>query len=273
MIRDDPGERLFFFRPEALAGAEVMSAYGSLQPWHIFHETYAFCACRTAAAGWRYRRGSHFLNDGSIMLLEPGEVHRNTTVHKRSDFKLLLISPHMFAEAARELDIVGTPHFGPAQIDDARLFETIYRLSAAVESGDTLLHQQSLMADCMRRLLGHAESKPRSPERGQEHRAVARIKLYLEDLCHEAVTLDELSANAGVSRFRLIHAFTREVGLPPHAYQIHVRIERARLLLWRGMSVTDVAAELGFSDQSHFTRHFTRIMRITPGEYARVGSI
>jgi len=46
-------------------------------------------------------------------------------------------------------------------------------------------------------------------------------------------------------------------------------VERARELLRKGMNSGQVAALVGFSDQSHFTPHFKKIMRVTPSEYAR----
>jgi AraC-like DNA-binding protein len=80
---------------------------------------------------------------------------------------------------------------------------------------------------------------------------------------------DELSAIAGLSPFHLVRSFTRRFGLPPHAYQIHVRVERARALLTTGMPPVQVASSVGFADQSHFTRHFRRINNVTPANYAR----
>lgn len=271
MIRDDPGERLHFFRTERLPGVEVLAAYGSFQPWHVYHENYAFCACRTATSEFRYRHRTHSLDNGSLMLLEPGELHFNTVVHRRSDFKAVFISPAQFERVAQELEIPGTAHFRFAENKDPQSFAAIYALSEAIEAGDTALRQQWLLDVCVRRLLHFAERKPIAAG-GYEHRAVARAKAYLEEKCEEAVTLDELAAVAGVSRFRLAHAFSKEVGIPPHAYQLHVRIARAQSLLMRGMPQADVAAELGFTDQSHFSRHFKRIWRVTPGEYATAAS-
>jgi AraC-like DNA-binding protein len=60
------------------------------------------------------------------------------------------------------------------------------------------------------------------------------------------------------------------VGVPPHAYQIQLRIARARHLLALGMPPSAVAAEVGFHDQSHFIRHFKRVLHVTPGEFAAV---
>jgi AraC-like DNA-binding protein len=61
--------------------------------------------------------------------------------------------------------------------------------------------------------------------------------------------------------------FEREVDLPPHAYLESVRIRQAQRLLAHGEPIAQVAAELGFSDQSHLTRRFTRLLGITLSHY------
>lgn len=101
-------------------------------------------------------------------------------------------------------------------------------------------------------------------------RAVECARAYLHEHYAEPVRLAELVRLTGVSRFHLAHLFTRYTGLPPHAYQIFVRIERARALLLAGVPAVEVAGQVGFADQSHFTRHFRRIWRVTPGSYLRM---
>lgn len=268
-MRDDPGERLTFLRPTGLPGAEMLSATGSLQGWHVFHERYEVCACRTAAAGWRYRDRSHFLDDGSLMLMEPGELHRNTSVHKRSDFKVLFFTPEMFAEAAWELGVPAVPHFRFAQVEDPRLFAAVYRLCEAVEQDAQALEQQSLLASCILRMLEYGERKAADAQVRNAKPAIERAKACLRERYNESVPLSDLAAVSGLSRFHLARTFAREVGVPPHAYQVHVRVERARAMIARGISPVDAAAATGFADQSHFNRHFKRIMRVTPGQYAR----
>ena len=58
-------------------------------------------------------------------------------------------------------------------------------------------------------------------------------------------------------------------GLPPHQYVIARRVERARQLLQAGtnLSLAEVALRAGFSDQSHFCRHFKRLVGVTPGRF------
>jgi AraC-like DNA-binding protein len=57
------------------------------------------------------------------------------------------------------------------------------------------------------------------------------------------------------------------VGITLREYQLQVRIDRAKSLLTRGMTVRQVAAETGFVDQSHLTRYFKRLVQTTPGSY------
>jgi AraC-like DNA-binding protein len=101
-------------------------------------------------------------------------------------------------------------------------------------------------------------------------RAIERAKHYLHDKFNESVSLDELAALTRLSRFHLVRAFALDTGIPPHAYQLTLRIERACVLLRAGVTAAETATQVGFADQSHFTRHFKRIRRITPGRYARM---
>jgi len=83
------------------------------------------------------------------------------------------------------------------------------------------------------------------------------------------VTLEALARHAGISAFHLCRVFRQTVGMTPHAYQTQVRVRHARSLLRAGLPITTVAAQTGFYDQAHLTRHFKRIVGLTPGRYLR----
>jgi len=82
------------------------------------------------------------------------------------------------------------------------------------------------------------------------------------------VELRSLSEQTGLSRFQLLRAFKRKYGLPPHAYHLRMRIGLAQGSLRAGSTLAAVAAEYGFFDQSHFSKHFKRVVGLTPGQYA-----
>src|SRR3954469_23813961 len=97
-----------------------------------------------------------------------------------------------------------------------------------------------------------------------------RVRLNEEGVRLE---LETLAQRAGLSRFHALRAFKRRYGLPPHAYQLCLRISRARCMLLAGAPAADVAVQCGFVDQSHFNRHFKRLVGMTPMQYAHTGGI
>ena len=101
---------------------------------------------------------------------------------------------------------------------------------------------------------------------------VSRARALLDERFTETIDLDALATHARLDKFRLCRAFREQVGMPPHAYVTHRRIARAQTLLARGMPQADVAASVGFYDQSLLHRHFKRIFRMTPGAFARAAA-
>ena len=269
MDREADVEKILYRRPAGLAGTEVWSASGVSRRWHVFHETYTFSTCIAGFASWRYRGSSYTLRHASNALIEPGETHVNTTVYQPGDFWVALVSPATIEGLAQECGLTSRPHFRPAQVDDPMVYRLFARFYLSVEADASVLEQQSRFVACMNFLFGHCTERTAALHAEcKANNATARAQAYLHDRFNEAVSLGELAAEAGLSRFHLLRAFSQRFGMPPHAYQIHLRIARARALLQAGMLSSLVAGEVGFSDQSHFTRHFKNIIGTTPRAYA-----
>jgi AraC family transcriptional regulator len=84
------------------------------------------------------------------------------------------------------------------------------------------------------------------------------------------VTLTELADACGVSASHFSQAFKRTVGCPPHQWLIAQRVERAKeLLLNTKQSLSDISLATGFTDQSHFTRAFSRRIKVSPAIWRR----
>jgi AraC-like DNA-binding protein len=81
------------------------------------------------------------------------------------------------------------------------------------------------------------------------------------------LTLASLAAETATSRYQLLRAFARELGLTPHAYIVQQRLALARRLIRAGSTLVDAASAAGFSDQSHLTRVFARQFGVTPARY------
>jgi AraC family transcriptional regulator len=100
--------------------------------------------------------------------------------------------------------------------------------------------------------------------------ALRRVRAYIDDHIGERISLDELAREAGVTRFHFARQFRLSTGESPMGYVRRLRVERSKSILQAGnSSISDVAARLGFSDQSHFTRIFGRLVGVSPGNFAR----
>jgi len=116
-------------------------------------------------------------------------------------------------------------------------------------------------------------SAPRPPESGRDG-ALPQGKLravveYIEEHLGVGPTLEQLAAVAHLSPYHFARQFKTATGLPPHQYVIARRVERAKQLLQGGcdLSLAQVAAHAGFSDQSQLSHHFKRLVGVTPGQF------
>jgi transcriptional regulator GlxA family with amidase domain len=103
---------------------------------------------------------------------------------------------------------------------------------------------------------------------GRQHPAVTRVVDYLEASAGP-VSLDSLAGLVQLSKSHLVRLFRTQMGLPPHAYLLRIRISRACSFLAAGMPIAEAAHAAGFADQSHLTRHFKYYLGLTPGAYVR----
>ena len=114
---------------------------------------------------------------------------------------------------------------------------------------------------------------PHQPAR-QPNGALLRERLravveYIEEHLDAGPTLEQMAAVAHLSPYHFARQFKAATGLPPHQYVILRRVERSKRLLQSTdeHSLAEIAAEAGFSDQSQFSRHFKRLVGVTPGQF------
>lgn len=108
----------------------------------------------------------------------------------------------------------------------------------------------------------------------RQHRPGAfspRLRRTILDYIHEnlanTIALDDLAALAGLSSYHFARRFKADLGMAPHSYVVSRRVERAeRLLKHSRVPLKLVAAECGFTDQSHLSRVFRRVRGVTPNE-------
>lgn len=100
---------------------------------------------------------------------------------------------------------------------------------------------------------------------------LSRAKELLADNLRKTLSLPEVAAQVGLSVAHFSRAFKISTGQAPHAWLQERRLDRARSLLARDVSLAEIAMACGYADQSHFSRLFKRATGIGPGAYRRLG--
>ncbi len=247
-----------FWHPPGLRGitlARGIAVHRSF-PLH-WHDEYQMVLIEKGAGEAFYRGATHPNPPSSLLILHPGEMHSNrATVAAGCTHRSINIAVHWAS---------GAPYFPPV-VFDADLIASFSRLHRACEASAPLLERESRIVEFLAGLSARYAA-PVPVSRAGNRRAVRLVRDYLAAHAAENPSLETLAAIAGLSRFHLLRLFRADTGIPPHAWLKHVRILRARRLLAEGQPIADVAAETGFADQSHLTRHFKALVGVTPGSY------
>jgi AraC-like DNA-binding protein len=202
-----------------------------------------------------------------VIMANPGEMHDGIPLDgKVRGWRMLYFDPALIGHEVEEEIAGGIEVVRPVARDPllAQNFSQLF-VSLTAPDPDDLAQEENLIRALARVLRCHGAQRPsgNSCPSPSIAKAIRRLNSALE----ESVSLAELAALVGVSRFRLLRGFVREIGITPHAYVMQRRICLAKQLLAAGETPAQAAAEAGFADQSHMTRAFVRYLGITPARY------
>ncbi|WP_372052803.1 AraC family transcriptional regulator (plasmid) [Tistrella mobilis] len=155
---------------------------------------------------------------------------------------------------------------------DDRLLALARLIATEVERPDPLhaLYGDGLAAALFIDLMAQQQRGVVRPRSRLTPRQLRRVTDFIEANCLRAIRLQELADLLGLSQSYLGQAFKAATGMAPHHWQMQARIRRAQELLQTGaVSLAEVAAQTGFSDQAHFTRVFKQVTGATPAAWRR----
>ncbi len=260
-------------RRDAETGIETIRAHFRGHAYDLHdHDELLVGVTEQGVQAFRCRRRLHTSTPGRVILIEPGEAHDGHSPAEDGFTYAMLYLPVPLLTARTDAlkglmpRTAGCLGFRDTLADDPGLASTILSAFLALHRGEGRLARDLSVDRLAARLAGHLAPPP-DRQRRRPDRAATLARELLHARMAEDVGLDELSAAAGVDRFRLNRAFRAAFGLSPHAYLVRLRLRAARRRLADGEAPALVAAEVGFADQSHLGRWFRRAYGLTPAAY------
>jgi AraC family transcriptional regulator len=262
------------------AGWEYLSLEYHLQPGYESPEHYA--SHYTLAIRLKSQSGlERWLGDchksencipGDVAVIPPQVTHKVSS-SQESEFIALCLDPKFVLNVAMEsvhpdaLEII--PHFSKP---DPLIYQIGLALKSALQSNKSAsrLYAESMATALSAHLLQHYSAPKhtlREYEGGLPKYKLQRVIEFIIDNLADNLMLGMMAQEVGMSQYHFARLFKQSTGLSPYQYVIHCRIERAKMLILQSkLKISEVASQVGFADQSQFTRHFKRLLGVTPKE-------
>lgn len=213
------------------------------------------------AVAYDLDRGHHDATTSTLTVLPPGIPHDGHPAVPGTSFRkrVLYLDADWLPESSR-----GRAAHAPT----LRATDTITaakRIHAALEHPEDLMVAEHWLLTVRDAVLAHLGD---APPVLHDAPLARRLRDLLDDRLTAPVTIAQAAAQLGAHPSHLVRSFSQSYGIAPHQYVISRRIDRARHLLVDGHRPAEVAALAGFHDQAHLTRHFRKLLGITPAVFA-----
>jgi AraC-like DNA-binding protein len=229
------------------------------------HQHMQICLSLDFPGRYLYRRGSHDVPVGAVSVLDAWEPHASSDPFDRdrlSHYVVMYVDPVEFRSIV-DVPIATSIHTTVHVNQD--IVARFRRLHGALVSEDSPLEQDERYRAFASAVLVGAAPPIASPSAS----SLMRARDYIAAHAAEGIGLRKIAAIADLTPWHCARAFRAKFGIPPHRFQLSLRIDLARRLFVAGLGGSEVAQRTGFADQSHLIRCFKRMTGMTPAKYRR----
>ncbi|MDX2046289.1 MAG: AraC family transcriptional regulator [Chitinophagaceae bacterium] len=234
-----------------------------------FHGHYVFFSVLNGVNEGGFTRKRYTITSRDFLVIHPGEIHTgNSFSGRRLTYFSFCPTREFLIKKAEELGLPALPSFNGVVYSAKSIipkFEALVKNS--VVPGNDLAAEQSLTEFLGVLAEQTQDSRPVSKTENSCREKIETAKKFIEENYSRNFSLSELSLHTGLSAFHLLRSFKASVGLTPYAYLHNFRIEMAKKKIHKKISLTHLAHDSGFYDQSHFIRHFKKINGISPSAF------
>ncbi|RJX64846.1 AraC family transcriptional regulator [Vibrio sinensis] len=234
------------------------------------HDEFSFGIINQGTANYYNRGVSHRIGRGDVVTINPSDVHSCNPNLGSWSYNMLFVDTLKMGELQQE---VLHSRGQSSSFDYLPFVGDLERHSLIKQQFQSLfmsLRQERDLLQTQNHLFAFVETTLGSVSFDTNENVLAplsRVRDKLLDEIDASHQLETLATEVGLSRYQLLRMFKRHFGMTPHAYVMDEKIKRAKVMLKRGQGISDIAHQLGFSDQAHFQRHFKKVLTVTPKYY------
>ena len=239
-----------------------------------FHNEFQIGFLKKGLIENNYRNRKIAIQPNELYIIEPQEIHSEYILQEKEvSFNFIFIPASLLEQANKDLLGIDVDKqvFQNLGIDNTTLnSQLVHKLQAVFNSCKNIFAQleseQNLINFISLLLNAKSNSKERGFRKGSK-KTSDNIKEYMNENLFTAISLDALSNEMAVSKFHLGRIFLSETNMTIHKYLMNLKICKAKELLNKDYSISDVASKLLFTDTSHFIKNFKRASSQTPGQF------
>lgn len=216
-------------------------------------------------------------SSGEVGVIPPGVEHSSWTGSKAVVECIVHVKKRRLEEVADSIGMTGMPSWEiepmPLTADLSALVQELKsEASHSDELGHTLAMETLATGLALRLLRTHADNPKLRVCVDQATKGLKQVEELMRSAPQEAHTLADLAQAAGMTKFHFLRSFKRRFGMPPHAYLLALRVQRAaEQIRSTDRALTSIALDLGFGSSSRLTEAFRKVHGTTPSKWrARV---
>lgn len=275
MARRDPRNSTQYWWDRHLSGLSLLCADFTTHdyPPHV-HDALVVAVTERGGSIIRSRGEVEEAHPSTLFVFNPAEPHAGWMGwSKRWRYRGMYLTQAALDEVASGLGIEAVPYFTRNLFGDRDLIEGFLAMHRAIEEGRDVLRERELLIGSFGKLFQrHGSGRSRIEPAPRDRALFARVAGRMRAEYANELRLEDLAQHVGLTIFQLIGLFKRTVGLAPHAYLTQIRLGMACRQLRQSSAPAEVAAAVGFYDQSALNRHFKRCYGITPLQFARAAA-
>ena len=270
------GDYALLWKPKHLDGVSVLKAHFSRFSYKKHaHSEFAIGVIERGVQTFQHSGSRYVAHSGTMITLNPDEVHDGMSASENGyQYRMVYIAP------LKIHDMLAS-HFShkyhleffksPIVLDNQVASSLRHALHLFDEERNSWLESETFLTQALTGLFrSYAGRTFNLINHTKDRRIVQHALEFIRARVTENITLNQIATAVGLSRYHFIRIFKNTTGLPPHAYQIQMRLALAKEAIEKGNSLADAAFEFGFSDQSHMTRCFKSVYGLPPGQYKRL---